>query len=245
MLALERRPRPRRRLSGRAESVSDTLKKNIAERFPDAKVEAINASPIAGLYEVFLGDTIVYADPAGDYLILGSMMDSKTRTNLTTERMNALNSILRAAAAGEGHQGGEGQRQDVSSPCSGSRLPVLPSAGKHDRGHDGRHGLYVPVSDREPASGCAQQGAQHLVRQRSQRRVDDLDAAEEAGAGCSSELQGRSCEGVAGHRGQVPCEQHAYAVLPEREAASVGALQQKQLEAYLDAPAAKAGTPKS
>ena len=74
-------------------AVADSLKKSIESRFPDAKVEAVNASPIAGLYEVFMGDTIVYADASGDYLILGSMMDAKTRSNLTTERMNALNSI--------------------------------------------------------------------------------------------------------------------------------------------------------
>ncbi len=42
---------------------------------------------------MFLGDTIVYSDPSGDYLILGSMMDAKTRSNMTTDRMNALNSI--------------------------------------------------------------------------------------------------------------------------------------------------------
>jgi thiol:disulfide interchange protein DsbC len=74
-------------------AVSDALKKNIEARFPDAKVEAVNPSPIPGLYEVFLGDTIVYSDGNGDYLILGSMMDAKTRSNVTSERMNALNSI--------------------------------------------------------------------------------------------------------------------------------------------------------
>ncbi len=32
-------------------------------------------------------------DAKGDYLILGSMMDAKTRSNVTSERMNALNSV--------------------------------------------------------------------------------------------------------------------------------------------------------
>ena len=74
-------------------SVVDALTKNIEQRFPDAKVEAVNTTPISGLYEVFLGDTIVYTAANGDYLILGSMMDAKTRSNMTSERMNALNSV--------------------------------------------------------------------------------------------------------------------------------------------------------
>jgi thiol:disulfide interchange protein DsbC len=74
-------------------AVADALTKSITGRFPDSKVLNVASTPIPGLYEVFMGDTIIYSNANGDYLILGSMMDAKTRNNMTTDRMNALTSV--------------------------------------------------------------------------------------------------------------------------------------------------------
>jgi thiol:disulfide interchange protein DsbC len=65
-----------------------TLRQNIESRFPGAHVLDVQPSAIPGVYEVYMGDQIVYADASGDYLIVGSMVDTQTKQNLTEARMN-------------------------------------------------------------------------------------------------------------------------------------------------------------
>jgi thiol:disulfide interchange protein DsbC len=70
------------------------IRKNIEARFPGAKVEAVSKTPVAGLYEVLVdGDQIVYADGKGDYVILGEMMQTEDKRNLTRERIDRINQI--------------------------------------------------------------------------------------------------------------------------------------------------------
>ena len=49
--------------------------------------------PSPGLYEVFTGDGIAYSTATGDYVVLGEMMDTRTRHNLTRESMGVRNAI--------------------------------------------------------------------------------------------------------------------------------------------------------
>lgn len=50
-------------------------------------------SQFPGLYEVFTGDTVSYADATGDRVFVGSLIDTLDKRNLTTERVDQLNSI--------------------------------------------------------------------------------------------------------------------------------------------------------
>src|SRR5690348_15047839 len=59
------------------------IKKAIESRFAGIKVLDVIPSPINGLYEVYTGDRILYSDPTGDHLIVGSLIDSRTQTDLT------------------------------------------------------------------------------------------------------------------------------------------------------------------
>lgn len=68
--------------------VAATLKHTIESRFPGAHVVDIQPSVIPGLYELFMGDQIVYADASGDHLIVGKMVDTRTREDLTEARLN-------------------------------------------------------------------------------------------------------------------------------------------------------------
>lgn len=68
--------------------VAATLRQNIESRFPGAHILNVQPSAIPGLYELFMGDQIVYADAAGDYLIVGSIIDTQTKVNLTEARLN-------------------------------------------------------------------------------------------------------------------------------------------------------------
>jgi thiol:disulfide interchange protein DsbC len=68
--------------------VKATIKQVIESRFPGVSVLDTQPSVIPGLYEVFLGDRIVYADASADYLVMGPLVDTQTMQNLTEVRLN-------------------------------------------------------------------------------------------------------------------------------------------------------------
>lgn len=71
-----------------------TIRKAMAERFPNLpKIDEVVKSPIEGLYEVRMGAEIVYVDEKADHLISGSIIDTRTRTDLTEERINKLTAV--------------------------------------------------------------------------------------------------------------------------------------------------------
>lgn len=70
------------------------IRKNLAERLPDfPKIDEINKSPIPGLYEVRVGTEIFYTDEQGNHIIDGSVIETRTRTNLTQARIDKLTQI--------------------------------------------------------------------------------------------------------------------------------------------------------
>ncbi|TKC90878.1 DsbC family protein [Trinickia terrae] len=80
--------------SAQADQVTDKLKATLQSRLgDDAPIKSITKSPIAGLYEVNLGSQIIYSDANGDYVLLGDLVDTKTRTNLTEARLAETNKI--------------------------------------------------------------------------------------------------------------------------------------------------------
>jgi thiol:disulfide interchange protein DsbC len=68
--------------------VGATIKQNIESRFPGSHVLDVQPTEIAGLYEVFMGDQIVYADATADRLLIGNLLDTQTKTNLTQAHFN-------------------------------------------------------------------------------------------------------------------------------------------------------------
>lgn len=71
------------------------IRKNLTERLPNLpKIEEINKSPIPGLYEVRVNRSdFFYTDAEGNYLIQGELIDTKTRTNLTEQRVEKFSAI--------------------------------------------------------------------------------------------------------------------------------------------------------
>lgn len=70
------------------------IRKTIGERVPQLKVDEVSKTPIAGLYEIRVNGTdIYYTDAQGNYLIQGSLIDTKQRRNLTEERIDKLTAI--------------------------------------------------------------------------------------------------------------------------------------------------------
>jgi thiol:disulfide interchange protein DsbC len=68
--------------------IAKTVKQNLEARFPQAKVLDVQPSAIPGLYEVFMGSDMVYADAAGDYVVMGPLVDAQTHQNLTEARLD-------------------------------------------------------------------------------------------------------------------------------------------------------------
>ncbi|ACR27629.1 DsbC family protein [Burkholderia glumae] len=79
--------------TAQADQTTDKLKATLQARLGDATVKGITKSPIPGLYEVNLGSQIVYSDAAGDYVLLGELVDTKSRKNLTEARMAEINKV--------------------------------------------------------------------------------------------------------------------------------------------------------
>jgi thiol:disulfide interchange protein DsbC len=71
------------------------IRKALAERVPNlGKIDEVRLSPVAGLYEVrFGGANIVYTDARGEFIIEGSMIETRTMANLTEQRIDKLTAI--------------------------------------------------------------------------------------------------------------------------------------------------------
>ncbi len=71
------------------------IKKILMERIPQfPKIEEITRSPMNGLYEIRVeSDEIYYSDADANFLIQGSLIDTKTRRNVTEERIEKLTAI--------------------------------------------------------------------------------------------------------------------------------------------------------
>jgi len=82
-------------MGGLAMSQEAILRKNLTERIPQLqKIDEVTKSPVPGLYEVRVnGAEIYYSDAEGNFLIQGSVIDTRQRRNLTEERIDKLTAI--------------------------------------------------------------------------------------------------------------------------------------------------------
>jgi thiol:disulfide interchange protein DsbC len=79
-----------------AAAVADeaAIRKNLAERLPNfPPIDEVSKTPIPGLYELRIGTEIFYSDEQGQYVLQGSLIDTKTRSNLTEARIAKLTQI--------------------------------------------------------------------------------------------------------------------------------------------------------
>jgi len=66
------------------------IKKLIKERLPELQVQGVKPAPMPGWYEVFAGNRLFYVDEKADFIMVGSVVDAKTKRNLTEERIRDL-----------------------------------------------------------------------------------------------------------------------------------------------------------
>ena len=71
------------------------IRKNLQERIPQfPKIDEITKAAMPGLYEIRVdGTEIYYTDAEGNFLIQGQLIDTRSRRNLTEERIDKLTAI--------------------------------------------------------------------------------------------------------------------------------------------------------
>jgi thiol:disulfide interchange protein DsbC len=75
-----------------AQAQEAQIRRVLAERLPQLKIDEISRAPLAGLWEVrYDGTELLYSDEKGDLIIIhGAIIDTKTRTDLTEQRIEKL-----------------------------------------------------------------------------------------------------------------------------------------------------------
>lgn len=74
--------------------VEQQLKTELQKKLgSNAKVRSVSPSPVAGLYEVLVGNDVFYSDSTGKYLIQGEIIELATGKNITEQRKGDLNRI--------------------------------------------------------------------------------------------------------------------------------------------------------
>jgi thiol:disulfide interchange protein DsbC len=72
---------------------NDTVKAELAKKYPEVKTERITKTTYGNLFEVFTGSEIFYTDEKVTFLLLGTLVDAQTRTNISEARLQKLNVI--------------------------------------------------------------------------------------------------------------------------------------------------------
>ncbi len=70
------------------------IRKNLSERLSNLpKIDEVSKTPMNGLYEIRMGNDVMYSDAEGNFLIQGALIDVRQKRNLTEERMEKLSAI--------------------------------------------------------------------------------------------------------------------------------------------------------
>ena len=65
----------------------------VRRAMPDTTISAVRPAPVPGLVEVVAGRNVLYTDPQGRFLVIGSIYDLATAQDLTAQRRNEITRI--------------------------------------------------------------------------------------------------------------------------------------------------------
>ena len=76
-----------------ADTVENQIKAELKKQVPEAPVDSVRKLPYGNLYEVVANGEIFYTDDKASFLVLGQVIDLKTKENITEARMRQVNAI--------------------------------------------------------------------------------------------------------------------------------------------------------
>jgi thiol:disulfide interchange protein DsbC len=71
----------------------DRVKSDLRKKFPEAQIDTVRKSGYGGLLEVTGGGEVFYTDEKTSFLLLGHLVDTKTRENVTEARQRKLSAV--------------------------------------------------------------------------------------------------------------------------------------------------------
>jgi thiol:disulfide interchange protein DsbC len=74
-------------------ATSDAVQKAFEARFPGVPVTGVQPTPFGGLYEVRIGQDILYTDADVKFVMQGALIDAETRADLTARRLEEINRV--------------------------------------------------------------------------------------------------------------------------------------------------------
>lgn len=81
--------------TGLAWANEEAVRKAIEPHFPGAKIESLRKTPYLGLYEALVGGELFYTDEKAEYFFFGHIVDTKSRTSVTNERLQEIKAARR------------------------------------------------------------------------------------------------------------------------------------------------------
>lgn len=69
------------------------VKKALESRYPDIKVEKIQKAGYGDLYEIFTNGELLYTDKDATFILIGNLVDTKTKENVSEARLRKLTAI--------------------------------------------------------------------------------------------------------------------------------------------------------
>ncbi|MFA7669033.1 MAG: DsbC family protein [Burkholderiaceae bacterium] len=72
---------------------TEQVRKGFEERFPGLPISEVSTTPFSGLFEVRIGSDLVYVDSEVNYVLQGSLIDAKSRSDLTAKRIAKLSEV--------------------------------------------------------------------------------------------------------------------------------------------------------
>ena len=72
---------------------AERVKAELKKRVPEAPVDAVRKIPYGNLYEVLMGGEVFYTDEKASFIVMGSLVDLRTKENVTETRLRQINKV--------------------------------------------------------------------------------------------------------------------------------------------------------
>ena len=72
---------------------AERVKAELKKRVPEAPVDTVRKIPYGNLYEVLMGGEVFYTDEKASFIVMGSLVDLRTKENVTETRLRQINKV--------------------------------------------------------------------------------------------------------------------------------------------------------